>query len=456
MVSFIDLIRLFLLSIIIVVSGCGGNDGDDDDEDNSTEDPVTDSRPFLMGSTPFSMRHNGRNIVMPDWQFENMEDRDLLSLHADDFWGVPWDYCDATGCSNLPQAWVDQWQQLANSANATGKPVYLALSPLEERIALAPNVLPDGTNQANWNSEIDANGCYLFDSDINAERYKASYITYLRYLIDLVDPDYLSPAVEMNIHFSKCPTQQSAWIAWYNDVHATIKAAYPQLVVFPTFQMDFMYGIAVPEAACSSGTTAECFETRLIEALEIPADRLAFSTYPAGWVYQADFNHSFPRDSLSIASQLTTRKIWIAETGWLALPLLSSYAHGVNGSCGSSIFPETLNIPDVGTIDVANDTAQNGYISWLLASAEENNLEAVVWWLNRDYLDESVTGDESCPCEPAGNSTCLLLDDFYTIGGDYIELLTRLFGNMALRHYDGTPRPAHATWKTYLNKPYQP
>jgi hypothetical protein len=343
-----------------------------------------------------------------------------------------------------------------NSANATGKPIYLALSPLGGRRTLAPNVLPDGSKQDNWNNQIDGSGCYLFDSDANADTYKASYISYLKYLIDLVNPDYLSPAVEMNIPFTSCPSQQSDWIAWYSDVHNAIKAAYPQLVIFPTFQMGFMYGVSDSAAACSSGTMTECFESRVIEALAIPGDRLAFSTYPAAWVYHADFNHSFPRDSLTRASALTTRKLWIAETGWLAVPLLSSYAHGSNGSCGTPIYPETLDITGIGTINVANDIAQNDYITWLLESADQNNLEAVVWWLNRDYLDEAVTGNEQCPCAPTGNTTCQMLDDFYAVGGNSIEVLFRLFGNMALRHYDGSPRPALTTWQRYLSRTYQP
>ncbi len=446
--------RFFALSLTVIISITSGCGGSDDDGSNNT--PTTETRPFLMGSTPFDASHDGTNVTMPDWKFENLSDRDLLSLHVDDFWGVPWDYCDATACSNLPQAWVDKWQQLVNSANATGKPIYLALSPLGGRRTLAPTVQADGSTQDNWNNQVDGSGCYHFDSDVNADTYKAAYISYVKYLIDLVDPDYLSPAVEMNIPFTSCPAQKSAWIAWYSDVHNAIKAAYPQRVIFPTFQMGFMYGVSDAAAACSSGSMSECFESRVIEALAIPGDRLAFSTYPAEWVYHDDFNYSFPRDSLSRAAALTSRKLWIAETGWPAVPLLSSYAHDNSGSCGSPIYPSTLDIPNFGTINVANDTAQNEYMTWLLESADQNSLEAVVWWLNRDYLDEAVTGDEICPCVPTGNTTCLMLDDFYTVGGTSIEVLFRLFGNMALRHYDGSPRPVLTTWQSYLSRTYQP
>jgi hypothetical protein len=115
---------LLFLVCLAVFSGCGGGDSD------SGSAPATGARPFLMGSTPFFASHNGSNVTMPDWRFENLDDRDLTSLHVDDFRGVPWDYCDATACTNLPQSWIDQWQQLATAAKATGKRIYLAASPL--------------------------------------------------------------------------------------------------------------------------------------------------------------------------------------------------------------------------------------------------------------------------------------------------------------------------------------
>jgi hypothetical protein len=74
--------------------------------------------------------------------------------------------------------------------------------------------------------------------------------------------------------------------------------------------------------------------------------------------------------------------------------------------------------------------------------------------LNRDYLDSAVTGNEACPCVPEGKSTCLLLDLFYSAGEATGEVLLRSFGNMALRYYDGTPRPGQATWHEYRSRHY--
>jgi hypothetical protein len=83
-------------------------------------------------------------------------------------------------------------------------------------------------------------------------------------------------------------------------------------------------------------------------------------------------------------------------------------------------------------------------------------VETVIRWLNRDYLDDTPTGNRAYPCVPNGSSTCLLLDEFYSIGGGDAEVLLRTFGNLALRHHDGTPRPSEAIWRDYISRPYRP
>lgn len=391
-----------------------------------------------MGSTPF---FTAPAASYPDWRFENLEDRDLLSLHVDDFWGVPWAHCDAAGCAP-PAAWAARWVSFADTARATGKVLYLSMSPLGGRKTLAPLVDPAGNKVENW-APVDADGCYPFASDPNASMYKAAYVSYVKYLIDLVGPQFVSPAVEINIPFDLCPLQKAAWIAWYTDVHNAVKAAYPSISMFPTFQTERMYGISDVQAACAVGTTlADCFEQRLTEALTIPGDRIAFSSYPIGWKFRAEYRFSYPTDTFQRVQAATTRNIWIAETGWAAVRVRQSYRHGIVSFCGADLFPAAF----------ANITEQDGYMRWLLAEAQARGFEAVVWWLNRDYLDGAVA--ETCPCSPATSDTCVLADLYFSVGGLFGESLIRVFGNMALRDYSGNPRPAHGTWREYLVRPH--
>jgi hypothetical protein len=211
--------------------------------------------------------------------------------------------------------------------------------------------------------------------------------------------------------------------------------------------MEHMYGIADAQSACGPDTTpvalASCFEQRLAEALTIPGDRIAFSTYPIGWKYLSTYSFSFPTDTYVRVKTATARKIWIAETGWAAVRVLQNYPHGA-GSCGADLFPATI----------ANNTEQERYLRWLLDEAQTQRFETVIWWLNRDYLDGVAAA--ACPCDPATSDTCVLADLFYSAGGGSGETLLRIFGNMALRQHDGSPRAAHSAWREHFIRSHSP
>lgn len=420
-------VTAFAIAATLYACGGGGGGGPGN---------TAPTRPYRMGTTPFF----ATPTLFPDWQFENLEDKDLLSIHADDFWGVPWvEFRDSLP---LPAAWANKWAALASAAQATGKPLYLAVSPLGNRRTLAPSVDASGNPVANWETSVDANGCYLFATDPDAAGYKTAYVRYVTYLINLLQPTSVSPAIEMNIPFSQCASQKTAWIAWYTGVHNDIRTAFPSLPVFPTFQVEHMYGISDAQAACASGTPlATCFDLRLSEALAIPGDRIAFSTYPISWKFQAA---SYPTDTYARVKIATTRKIWITETGWAAVKVLQSYKHVAGGNCGLDLFPTAF----------ANNSEQENYLRWLLAEAQTQGFETVIWWLNRDYLDGGVAA--TCPCNPAMSDTCQLADTFYTAAGVTGETLLRIFGNMALRNYDRTPRPAHTAWREYFARAFSP
>jgi len=422
-------VTLAAITLVVTLYACGGGGG-------GGGNPGTATRSYWMGTTPFFATPTS----FPDWRFENLDDKDLLSIHADDFWGVPWEQCNASGCTP-PAAWANKWTSFANSANSQGKILYLALSPLQDRKRLAPKVdSTTGNPVPSWESagQIDADGCYRFSTDANAATYKAAYISYVKYLVNLVGARYITPSVEMNIQFTQCPSQKAAWIAWYTDVHNALKAEYPSHVIFPTFQMEHMYGISNPQAACSPGTPpATCFDQRLTEALAIPGDRIAFSAYPIYWKAQSA---DYPTDTYARVQGATTRKIWVAETGWSAVEIKQSYEHA-GTTCGAALFPATM----------ANNTEQEAYMRWLLAEAQTRGFESVIWWLNRDFLDGAVAA--TCPCNPAVSDTCVLSEAFYTAAGTDGEVLMRFFSNMALRNYDGTARPARSAWREYFDRP---
>ena len=105
-------------------------------------------RSFFMGTTPFFMTPRS----FPEFIFENLETKDMLSLHVDDFFGIPWkSFRDGT---SLPLNWELKWEILEEQAHASGKTLYLALSPLGGRKTLAPDIDATGTRLENSSSEI--------------------------------------------------------------------------------------------------------------------------------------------------------------------------------------------------------------------------------------------------------------------------------------------------------------
>ena len=384
-----------------------------------------------MGTSPFFAAPS----AFPDWKFnENLSDKDIVSVHVDDFLGIPWS--NFRNGTVPPAAWVAKWNMIRSSAAATGKVLYLAVSPLSNRRTLIKDVDSDGNFITEW-APVDSSGCYTFATDPNATNYKSAYIAYSKYVIDLIQPRFFSPAIEMNIPFSQCPAQKAAWIAWYTDVHNALKTTYPNLTIFPTFQMEHMYGVADTVSSCGGSTLyPDCFQQRLQEILGIPADRIAFSHYPFTWEYTGQSYQTISPNPFDQVQAATARKIWISETGWNAAKILVQY----QPSCGADLVPASI----------ANDTKLQSHMAWLLQQAQSRQFEALIWWENRDYLDGTVAA--TCPCGGT-NDTCTLTSQFYAAGGATGELLLRLFANMGLRYYDGTARPAYTDWTSYLNLP---
>lgn len=403
-----------------------------------------ETRRFLMGTSSFA--------DLFEFKFENMEDVDFVSIHVDDFLGIPW--TEFQNNTPLPAAWVSRVRAIQTNAAATGKTTFLSLGPLADRRTLARGVDSAGNSVNNW-APVDANGCYAFGSDPNSENHKRAYANYVKYMVDTFRPNYLGLVVEMNIEFTACPSQKNGFIAWYSDVYHEVKTAYPALPMFATFQIEHMYGMADDASWCGGVRTdaslAACFQERLNTVVAIPGDLIAFSFYPANWKYPPNLpdtrSTAVPyEDTFHRVQQTTRRKIFISETGWGAVRVLSSYQHAAPpSSCGSALIPTPI---------VFGESNMADHMSQLLGQARTREFEGVVWWSNRDILDAATA--DNCPCVGA-NPTCDSNEAFYQVGNSSGEILWRMFGNMGLRQNNGSPRAAvHTIWKTYQNEIFSP
>ena len=381
---------------------------------------AAEPRTYMMGSSPFFMTTSFFDTPL----FENTDHKDILSLHADDFLGIPWDYFSGAS-PTLPPAWAAQWTQLAANAHATGKSIYLSLSPLEDRLRLARKVNANDTFTSNW-GPVDSSGCYTFAADPNASFYQTAYVNYCAYLIDLVKPQFFSPALEINYTYTFASAQKAGLIAWYTGVHNALKQKYPDIAVFPTFTLEWLYGVGTNPG---HGATpyADYLRQQLAVALSVPQDRTALSSYPIEWMKVEGVG--IPPETYDIIASLSDKKIWITETGWQAARIPS-----VDDSPPGAYDPA-----------YANETVQNIYLQWILEQAKTHDFEAVIWWLNRDYLDGPTAASQWMPA--AGDAhTISLMQLWNALGGAPGVLALRLFANMGLYNFNGTPRPAVTTW----------
>jgi hypothetical protein len=361
-------------------------------------------------------------------------DADAVSVHQD-FYGVPWDAFLADTAP--PAAWVATIDQLAADAAATGRPVFLSLSPTygADRRRLAARVVADPS------TELSAGGggfstdeewkpvCYDLRVEADGPALRAAFARYTTWMVDRFAPRWVNVGIELNLFWS-CGAAWEGMVDLERDAYAAAKAAAPGAVVFPSIQIDHLYGRS--DGSCPAPMTPDqCFEAHYAGLARLERDRFAISTYPymqSGIAAPADI----PSDWFTRAADRAGEAIVIAETGWLATPA----AGDLNGTC-------------ITAID-CTATEQAAYLDRLVAEALARNMDLVTWWSNRDVVTAAVMTD--CPCD-FDASWCALVDLFRSIGGDdptaqfYGEMLLKIFGTMGIREYDGTPRqPIFDRW----------
>jgi hypothetical protein len=187
-------------------------------------------------------------------------------------------------------------------------------------------------------------------------RLKNAFVAYAAYVAKNYRPDYLALGVEINMLYERSRTQFDAFVEAYREAYRVAKAASPQTLVFPTFQLEDLEG---------SLDTPHSPHWEVLDVFRGSMDALAVSTYPylGGLRKAADIRP----DYFAQLTELWDGPVLIAETGYTSAP--------VEGS------------PNVGT-----EEDQQAYLQRLLRDAEENNFEAVVWLAARDPAFASEGG----------------------------------------------------------------
>jgi hypothetical protein len=173
---------------------------------------------------------------------------------------------------------------------------------------------------------------------------RQAFIAYVMYVVTNYAPDYLAIGVEINMLYERSPQQFEAFVTLYREAYAVAKTARPQMLVFPTFQLEDLEGTL---------DTAHSPHWEVLDPFRGAMDALAVSTYP----YVNDAVQSARDVRADYFSQLATHfegPVIIAETAWPSAP--------VEG--------ETI---------LGTEADQRAYLERLLADAERHGIAAVVW-----------------------------------------------------------------------------
>jgi len=350
-----------------------------------------------------------------------VEDADVVAIHQE-FYGIPWAAFEAR--SAPPPEWVQRMDQLAALGRDQHKPVFLSISPLNgtrERLAATTRI----ENGSVETDDATSAPCYDFRTAADGAAKRAAYLGYVDYMVEKFDPAYLTVAIEVNLFFEKCPSATAGVIDVINAAYAAVKAKRASRVVFPSFQIDHLYGYS--EDSCPDPSNrAACFDAQYAVLEGIERDRFAISSYP--FLNGVSSPDDLPADWFVRAAQRRDERVVIAETGWLSTPLV---AKSSTGSC-APVF--------------AYGTAHSaGYLRRVLSDASTLGIELVTWWSDRDLVVTEFM--DNCPCN-IGAAWCGVLDVFRgppptgPVDTQFFgEVLLKAFGSMGLRRYDGTPKP---------------
>lgn len=358
---------------------------------------------------------------------------DMAAVHQE-FYGIPWQaYFDAVDPDPL---WLSEMQRLATIARAAAPQIFLSLGPLNgDRSSLAARtIIRDGRvdNEDGW-----AAACYDFDNAPDADQVRSAYLAYVRFMVGLFKPSHLAIGIEVNLYFEKCPGRQAGLVGLLNAAYDAAKAVSPETRVFPTIQIDHLYGEA--DDACAPGQDkASCFDANYAEIATLKRDLFAMSSYP---YFDGTYSpQTLPHDWFSRGADRGSEVGFVAETGWLSTVLS---ARRDDGSC-----PQVI---------ISDEATAGAYLQRLLTDAERLDLAGITWWSQKDLLPSRLMDSCECGSDP---QWCAIMDVFRAAGGTgpegafFGEVLLKAFGSMGLHGYDGTEKPALLTpWRNAFATP---
>ena len=356
------------------------------------------------------------------------QDVEVVAIHQE-FYGVPWDAFAAAEAP--PPDWAARMADLAGFARGAGKQIFLSVSPLDgSRTSLATRLrLVNGAEvmESGW-----APRCWDFRTAPDGPTWRDAYVRYVEWMVDLFQPEFLNVGIELNLWDVQCPSAWEGMVDVVNAAYDAAKLRRSAARVFPSIQIDALYGLA--PGSCPAGmSSTTCYETGYGHLARLKRDRFAISTYP--YLGAVPSLEALPADWFTRAAARGGERPLIAEAGWLTTPLV---AQSASGQCVTAL--------------TSDESFATAYLDRVLTDAQRAGMELVTWISDRDLLIAPLMTD--CGCHQSAE-WCAVRDLFRgpppsgTVDTQLQgELMMKAFGAMGLRTYDGTSKPAvYGRWE---------
>lgn len=387
-------------------------------------------RSFYMAATPFRFETQPYYASV-EFIFEGFENNvDMVSLHMDGFFGLPWDEFKNNSTPNQP--WYNKMQDIKERVNQLGTGIYLSLTPLSGmRDSLGSKAVDESGTlkiQQAWYA-----GCYDFDAD--PENIREAYLNYVTWMVDFFQPDYLTHGIEINLYLKACPDTYDSLVRLLNEVYDREKARQPSLPIFPSFTAAAMWGYG-GNGDCSVGERT-CLIENISRQSELKRDRWGISAYPVfqQWEWNRTSEQKMPTDYFSAFQELTGEHVVFAETGRGSYNVIVPY-------------PE-LTDPCL-TLFTSSNQDQQDYINTVMENANAFNSDLVVWWSLRDFLFHDLL--TSCPYEDTGVWGAI----YKTVADQGLLGAWIMWGSMGVLDFDAEEKPSYSTWKSWIDLPVIP
>ena len=401
---------------------------DDQIDDDAIDDDLADDdlapRSFMLAAAPYQY-DMGADYIRNQFDMDGFDGLvDIISLHMDGFFGLPWD--SFIEGEDPPATWVAIMEDIRDQTTQLGVEVYLSLTPLDGmRQALTQLCYEEGGELII--EDEGRNPCFNFNNSPGAQAVREAYLAYVRWMVDFFQPTYLTNVIEMNIYDWNCPDSYDSLINLANEAYEQEKALDPELVIFPSFTMAHYWGFG-DDGDCEYGDYT-CFEQAVSRDASVKRDRFGISSYP---VWEINNWGALPDDYYSAITDYTGDAVVFAEIG------IGSYDITIP-------FP-TLEDPCYTFVSWSTEN-KIPFMEQLFAKADQMSVDLLVWWSLRDFLPDHVM--LNCPCSSPG-LWCLLYEAIYDIG-----LLPAwvMWGSMGVLDYDGLAKPELATWQEWKARP---